>query len=73
MPWEDRIWRTKMWRPLPGWNAEDERISHGGQWDPRPLLMIHTAGQHKAKTLATPTSLMHVHDAVAAEIRAFSK
>jgi hypothetical protein len=54
-----------MWRPLPGWSAEDERISHGGEWDPRPVLMIREPGQERAKTVSAPTSLMYVHDFVA--------
>ncbi len=69
----DHSWRTHMWRPLPGWSAEDERISHGGEWDPRPLLMIHLAGQQSAQTVTTPTSLMLVHDVVAAKIRELSR
>jgi hypothetical protein len=64
----DHSWRTGMWRPLPGWSAEDERASQGGQWDPRPVLMIHAPGQQTAETVAAPTSLMYVHDFVAAEI-----
>jgi hypothetical protein len=64
----DHSWRTEMWRPLPGWSAEDERISHGGQWDPRPVLMIHEPGQQNAQTVTAPTSLMLVHDFVAAKI-----
>jgi hypothetical protein len=35
--------------------------------------MIHTPGQQSAKTIAAPTSLMYVHDAVAAEISALAK
>jgi arylsulfatase A-like enzyme len=69
----DHSWRTEMWRPLPGWSAEDERISDGGKWDPRPLLMIHAPGQQAAGTVAAPTSIMHVHDAVAAEIEAIAR
>lgn len=69
----DHSWRTWMWRPLPGWSAEDERISHGGQWDPRPMLMIHAPGQNTAVTVTAPTSLMHVHDFVAAQIQADSR
>jgi prepilin signal peptidase PulO-like enzyme (type II secretory pathway) len=72
----DHSWRTKMWRPLSGWSAEDERISHGGAWDPRPLLMIHAAGQQDAKFITAPTSIMYIHDAVAEQIQetqAFSK
>ena len=65
----DHSWRTRMWRPLPGWSAEDERISHGGAWDPRPVLLIHAAGQNNAETMRAPTSLMFVHDFVAAQIR----
>jgi hypothetical protein len=64
----DHSWRTGMWRPLPGWSAEDERISDGGQWDPRPLLMIHTPGQHNPQIVAAPTSIMLVHDTVASWI-----
>jgi hypothetical protein len=69
----DHSWRTAMWRPLPGWSAEDERASRGGQWDPRPVLMIHAPGQKSAETVAKPTSVMYVHDAVAADIRALSR
>jgi hypothetical protein len=69
----DHSWRTEMWRPLPGWSAEDERVSHGGQWEPRPVLMIHEPGQGRAGTVAAPTSLMFIHDTVAAEIWSVSK
>jgi hypothetical protein len=66
----DHSWRTRIWRTTPGWSAEDERISNGGEWDPRPLLLIHAAGQANAATVASPTSLMFVHDFVAAQIQA---
>ena len=66
----DHSWRTRLWRPVPGWSAEDERISQGGQWDPRPLLLIHRAGQQDPQTVIAATSLMHVHDFVAAQIQA---
>jgi len=69
----DHSWRTQMWRPLPGWSAEDERISHDGQFDPRPVLMIHAPGQQNPETLAAPTSVMHIHDVVSAKIEEFSK
>lgn len=69
----DHSWRTQMWRPLPGWSEEDERISHKGQWDSRPVLLIHTAGQQGPESLTSPTSLMLVHDFVAAQIRAMAR
>lgn len=65
----DHSWRTWLWRPMPGWSAEDERASDGGQWDPRPLLMIHTPGERTPGTVTATTSLMHAHDFVAAQIR----
>ena len=66
----DHSWRTAMWRPLPGWSAEDERISRGGEWDPRPVLIIHEPGQQDAKALTAATSLMYVHNFVASWIGA---
>ncbi|MGO8758270.1 MAG: sulfatase-like hydrolase/transferase [Terracidiphilus sp.] len=69
----DHSWRTRIWRATPGWSAEDERISHGGQWDPRPVLLIHAAGQKTAETVTTPTSLMFVHDYIAAHIQSLAK
>jgi hypothetical protein len=61
-----------MWRPQPGWSAEDDRISQGGQWDPRPVLMIHASGQQAPVTVSAPTSVMYVHDFVAGEIGAIA-
>ena len=69
----DHSWRTKMWRPQPGWSAEDERISNGGKWDSRPVLLIHAAGQENAQLVAASTSLMFVHDFVASQIRALAR
>jgi hypothetical protein len=68
----DHSWRTQMWRPQPGWSAEDDRISQGGQWDPRPVLMIHASGQQAPVTVSAPTSVMYVHDFVAGEIGAIA-
>jgi hypothetical protein len=65
----DHSWRTDMWRPVPGWSAEDERASDGGKWDPRPVLLIHASGQQSSNTVTAPTSLMFVHDFVAAQIQ----
>jgi hypothetical protein len=64
----DHSWRTHMWRPLPGWSAEDERISNRGAWDDRPVLLIHTPGQQSPLTVSSPTSVLSVHNVVAEEI-----
>ena len=66
----DHSWRTMMWRPLPGWSAEDERIWQGHPWDDRPALLIHSAGQQGPASVDTTTSLLFVHDFVAGQIRA---
>ncbi|MGB0063010.1 MAG: sulfatase-like hydrolase/transferase [Terracidiphilus sp.] len=65
----DHSWRTAMWRPLPGWSAEDERVSDGGKWDPRPVLLIHAQGEQSPETVSEATSLMYVHDFVAGQIQ----
>jgi hypothetical protein len=69
----DHSWRTGMWRPLAGWSAEDERASDGGHWDPRPVLLIHAAGQRTPETVTAPTSLMFVHAFVAGQINALQR
>ena len=69
----DHSWRTGIWRTTPGWSEEDERVSHGGEWDPRPLLLIHAAGQTNAAVVASSTSLMFAHDFVAAQIQELAR
>lgn len=69
----DHSWRTEMWRPLPGWSAEDARLAGARGWDPRPALLIHAPDQHSPQTVAAPTSLMFVHEKVAAEIDAIAR
>ncbi|MGA2205872.1 MAG: sulfatase-like hydrolase/transferase [Terracidiphilus sp.] len=69
----DHSWRTHIWRTLPGWSTEDERISHGGQWDPRPVLLIHMAGQQSPETVTASTSLMFVHGFAASQIQALAR
>jgi Sulfatase len=69
----DHSWRTWMWRTEPGWSAEDERISHGGQWDSRPALIIHTAGELSGTSVNTPTSILYVHSFIAGQIQAMAR
>ena len=69
----DHSWRTGIWRTAPGWSEEDERVSHGGEWDPRPMLIIHAAGQLNGSIVASSTSLMFAHDFVAAQIQGLTR
>ena len=41
----DHSWRSPMWRPTEDWTAEDEKASHGGQFDTHPFFAVRFAGQ----------------------------
>ncbi len=56
----DHSWRDTWWRPTPFWTAEDERISHGGVFDPRPVLLVHMPGQSAPLVNPAVTSLLEV-------------
>ena len=57
----DHSWRTKMWRRIPGWTAEDERASRG-IFDDRPLLMVHQPGQTKPLEISSPWPLLRMRE-----------
>jgi hypothetical protein len=58
----DHSWRTWLWSSTPSWTAEDAAVSHGELFDPRPMLMIHLAGQTTPATVSSPYPLLQVHD-----------
>lgn len=58
----DHSWRVYSWRRLQFWTPEDEAASHGGVFDPRPLLMVHLAGQTTPATVSGPFPLLKLHD-----------
>jgi hypothetical protein len=55
----DHSWRTWVWRSLPGWQGE--RATHGGVFDPRPVLMISLPNSDSAQVVAKPVSVLAVH------------
>jgi hypothetical protein len=57
----DHSWRTFFWKPLPAWSAEEERVSHGGKFEPRPVLMVHLAGMNTGQIVAKPVNMLIVH------------
>jgi hypothetical protein len=57
----DHSWRSWMWSSTRSWTAEDQAASHGGQFDPRPMLMVHLAGQETPATVGSPYPLLRVH------------
>jgi hypothetical protein len=59
----DHSWRIMLWDWLPAWTEEDDQASRG-EFDPRPALLIHNAGQTRPVTDGRSLSLLFVHDAV---------
>ena len=57
----DHSWRTYLWRKSAEWTPEDNAASHGGIFDPRPMLMVHRAGQTAPETIDHPVPLLEVH------------
>jgi arylsulfatase A-like enzyme len=58
----DHSWRTHMWRGTRHWTREDEMASHGGVFDPRPMLMVHQAGETTPATIDRSIPLIRIHD-----------
>jgi membrane-anchored protein YejM (alkaline phosphatase superfamily) len=59
----DHSWRIMLWNWLPAWTEEDDQASRG-EFDPRPALLIHNAGQTQPATDGRALSLLFVHDAL---------
>ena len=59
----DHSWRIMLWNWLPAWTEEDDQASRN-EFDPRPAMLIHAAGQVQAATDGRAISLMLVHDAL---------
>jgi hypothetical protein len=58
----DHSWRIMLWNWLPAWTDEDDQASRS-EFDSRPALLIHNAGQTQAQTDGRALSLLFVHDA----------
>jgi hypothetical protein len=50
----DHSWRTRMWRNTTGWTPEEQRASHGGQFDDRPAFILKLPRQTTPAIIATP-------------------
>ena len=57
----DHSWRTFMWQATADWSEEGDRATHGGKFDPRPVLMVHLPGQNTGQTIAKPVNLLITH------------
>lgn len=59
----DHSWRVKLWDGMVGWTDEDDQAS-GDNFDQRPALLIHNAGQMQPQTDGRALSLLFVHEAL---------
>jgi hypothetical protein len=51
----DHSWRTRLfWSALPQWTGEEQRASHGGQFDDRPAYVVKLPNQHIGSRIDTP-------------------
>jgi hypothetical protein len=57
----DHSWRTFWWRGSGAWSAEAERVTHGGKFDDRPVLIVHLPGEDTAQVIAKPVNVLVVH------------
>ena len=64
----DHSWRISIWSSEPDWTPEEERISKG-QFEPRPVFLVHFPGQINGYQVTQPTSELLEHDILAAMLR----
>jgi hypothetical protein len=57
----DHSWRTIWWKPGLAWSDEEERVSNGGKFDLRPVLMVRLAGSDTGELISKPASVLTVH------------
>lgn len=57
----DHSWRTAWWKPGTSWSKEEERVTNGGKFDTRPVLMVRLAGSDTSELISKPVSVLTVH------------
>ena len=65
----DHSWRTFWWRGSGAWSAEAERVTQGGKFDDRPVLIVHLPGEDGRQIIAKPINLLIAHDILEALLR----
>jgi membrane-anchored protein YejM (alkaline phosphatase superfamily) len=65
----DHSWRTIWWKPGPSWSDEEERVSKGGKFDDRPVLMVHLPGANTSELISKRVSALAVHDILESLLR----
>lgn len=57
----DHSWRVPMWRQWAGWTPREQAASKG-VFDPRPVLMIHFAGETEGMMVGAPFEEVRLHE-----------
>jgi hypothetical protein len=65
----DHSWRTWVWKPFPDWSEQEESATHGGVFDPRPVLMVSLPNSDSPQVVAKPVSLLAVHTIIEGLLR----
>ncbi len=64
----DHSWRLPIWRPKAEWTKEEEVASHGN-FDTRPVLMIHFPGQESEQVVTAPFEAIRIHEIIQQMLR----
>jgi hypothetical protein len=65
----DHSWRPWVWRSSPDWSKEEERATHGGKFEDRPVLMVHLPGSNTSQVVSKPENQLIVHSIVQSLLR----
>jgi hypothetical protein len=61
----DHSWRVPMWNRAPGWTPEEAAVSKG-QFDSRPVFLVHSPGQTAGSTITAPVPELREYTALSA-------
>ncbi len=61
----DHSWRVPLWSRGAGWTLEEATVSKG-QFDPRPVFLVHLPGQTAGSTITTPVPELREYTALSA-------
>ena len=57
----DHSWRTWLWEGTSNWAQEDTRVSRGGHFDPRPVVMVHFPTETSGGKVGEAFPLIRMH------------
>jgi hypothetical protein len=64
----DHSFRVPMWKASPYWSAEEERVTQG-VFDPRPVFMVHFAGERAGREVMASLPELVEYDVIAGMLK----